>query len=354
MIHMHNNTINIKNHKFYSTIHSATLIGLIGHSCFVLIFILLKMPFMAFLNIVSVCLYSTGLVLNKNKYHKITLYLGIIDVITHVIVAVLYLGWNSGFHYYIICLIPIIFFASPVTFSTQMRLFLLSFSAHVALKYLTSYITPFYIAEKSTLIFLSYFNAFATFTIISVLAHYYSVASAQTENTLKTANKELETLAFTDPLTGLLNRRTMLKEIEHQFKMYTKHQKPLSIIIADIDDFKRFNDKYSHSCGDYVLVSISSIMSNILKSKGKISRWGGEEFMIILPETEFEEGKKIAEKIRERVSSSVFNYGGHNLSVSMTFGVSEYRGHSSISDLINKADKCLYQGKHNGKNCVAS
>jgi len=128
--------------------------------------------------------------------------------------------------------------------------------------------------------------------------------------------------------------------------------KPFSLVLSDIDDFKIFNDKYGHDCGDFVLITVADIIRAGIRKQDTAARWGGEEFLILLPETDVLGGEIVAESIREKLLSSTFTYNNDFHKVSMTFGVSTFLKEHSIDHCIKMADEALYKGKKSGKGCV--
>ncbi len=167
------------------------------------------------------------------------------------------------------------------------------------------------------------------------------------------AHEELERFATTDSLTKLINRRCMLEKLEREVIQFRRNMKPFSIAICDIDNFKIFNDKYGHDCGDFVLTSVAKIMKSTIREQDFLARWGGEEFLFLFPDTNLDGGKIIADKIRNSIACSSYEYKDLKLSVTMTFGVSYfYERAMDIKTCINSADTALYKGKESGKNCV--
>jgi diguanylate cyclase (GGDEF)-like protein len=171
---------------------------------------------------------------------------------------------------------------------------------------------------------------------------------------LMEAQKKLELTARTDPLTKLSNRRDIWEKIEAEKIRGARTKKSFSLILCDIDNFKSFNDKYGHDCGDFVLVSTAESMRSFLREQDCVARWGGEEFLLLLPETGVEGGRVLAEKLRENIVRHTLKYKGVSFSITMTFGVAayDYTGSRSISDCIKAVDNALYEGKKIGKNCV--
>jgi len=172
---------------------------------------------------------------------------------------------------------------------------------------------------------------------------------------LKDMNSKLAEVARTDPLTLLSNRRDMLEKIDYETSRFNRSKKPFVIIISDIDFFKMINDKYGHDGGDYVLVNLSRMFRKTMRKQDIIGRWGGEEFIFLLPETDLLGGRKLAEKLRQMIENHPFIYNDNQMNVTMTFGVSVYASATkSIDQVINRADEYLYKGKRKGRNCVVT
>lgn len=169
---------------------------------------------------------------------------------------------------------------------------------------------------------------------------------------LEKTHKELKILATTDPLTKLFNRRSMFEKLEDEKNRFIRNGEIFSVAISDIDNFKTFNDKYGHDCGDYVLQGISQLIQSTTRELDIVSRWGGEEFLILLPGTDANGAYIIIEKIREEISKTTFHYNNTKLSISMTFGIKQYDPAKSISSAIKLADEALFKGKKQGKNCT--
>ncbi|MEN8221618.1 MAG: two-component regulator propeller domain-containing protein [Acidobacteriota bacterium] len=165
-------------------------------------------------------------------------------------------------------------------------------------------------------------------------------------------HQKLEEAAIKDPLTGLHNRRKMIEVLETELVRAERTKQPFCIVMCDIDHFKKFNDTYGHDCGDYVLVEISRLIRSTIRKQDFVGRWGGEEFLLLYPETSLDGGKTVAEKVRSVIDNTIFIYKGAALKITMTFGVAIHSGNKSIDDVINEADDALYEGKKGGRNRV--
>lgn len=173
---------------------------------------------------------------------------------------------------------------------------------------------------------------------------------------LTEAKEKLEQAARTDALTQLANRRGLLERFDVEKNRFERSQRSFSMLMGDIDNFKQINDNHGHNCGDYTLTSISKIMLGLVRKQDTVGRWGGEEFLLLLPETNANGARITAEKIRETIANHPFNYEGLSLSIQITFGICTYGDTCSgdIDDCIRVVDDALYKGKASGKNCVVS
>jgi len=194
-------------------------------------------------------------------------------------------------------------------------------------------------------------GAFVLFLGVIMLLYLYK-GKTSINKELKKVNIKLDRSARTDPLTGLPNRRDIYEKIIYEQKRISRVGKMFSLVLCDIDDFKFFNDNYGHDCGDYVLIELSALFGSLLREQDSIGRWGGEEFLILLPQTTRDGAVILSDKIRENISSGDFVFNGEKLSVTLTFGICSYSEGMTVSECLKKADDALYRGKRGGKNRV--
>lgn len=171
---------------------------------------------------------------------------------------------------------------------------------------------------------------------------------------LNIAYKKLDTLARIDPLTRLSNRRDFIEKFQSEKNRFERKGIPFTLILCDIDDFKSFNDRFGHDCGDFILENIAKTIRSMVRKQDIVGRWGGEEFILLLPETPLKGGEKVSEEIRKKIAKTILLFNQFKLSITMTFGLSEFARESDIIPCIKEADEALYAGKHKGKNCVVS
>lgn len=164
-----------------------------------------------------------------------------------------------------------------------------------------------------------------------------------------TDKKKVETLSITDHLTGLYNRLKLDDVLNYEIAQSTRYATQFSIILVDIDHFKSINDNHGHLVGDQVIKEISVLLKSNARETDTIGRWGGEEFLIILPHTGIKDARQYAEKIRESVDTHVFPVVKH---ITSSFGVSEFKNGDTVDALVSRADEALYRAKSMGRNRV--
>ena len=164
--------------------------------------------------------------------------------------------------------------------------------------------------------------------------------------------RELRKMAIIDPLTELYNRRFLMKVIDQHIQNFHKTNQPCCLVMVDIDHFKRINDEYGHDLGDAVLVQLAALFRSMSRPSDYITRYGGEEFVILLPDRT-RAAAKWCERVRKKVAEHVFVRGSMKVSITLSFGVAPLRKDDSSHLLLKRADKALYSAKHGGRNCVA-
>ena len=166
---------------------------------------------------------------------------------------------------------------------------------------------------------------------------------------IENANREITKLSMTDRLTGLHNRAKLDEVLADVTGLARRYRRVFSVLLLDIDYFKQVNDRYGHLIGDDVLVRMAAVLQGSVRDVDTIGRWGGEEFLIILPDTDVDGARRVAEKLREAVSREVFETVGQR---TCSFGVTAYCDGDTVTDLLHRADDALYQAKHAGRNRV--
>jgi diguanylate cyclase (GGDEF)-like protein len=204
--------------------------------------------------------------------------------------------------------------------------------------------------------------------LLTMLSKQYSLVMENTllyeklrneHNFLEKANKEIKILSITDPLTRSYNRGYLTERLPQEIKRAVRYGHSFSVIMCDIDHFKKINDTYGHLAGDQVLKEFVQCVTNVIRiDVDWLARYGGEEFLVVLPVTDLPGAIQQAERLRASISKRPFNINGNQFSITASFGVTGFGPNEtdkniSSETLINVADQNLYQAKKNGRNMVA-
>ncbi len=174
----------------------------------------------------------------------------------------------------------------------------------------------------------------------------------ESQEALEAANQTLSNLASLDPLTEIYNRRYFFNLANVEFAKAQRHQHPLSVIMLDVDHFKKINDSFGHGAGDQALVKLTSYCQDTGRESDIISRFGGEEFAICCADTDIKGAMALAERIRKTIEDASFEFEGHNIQFTASLGVTSLQpSDHEFEELISRADKYLYEAKNAGRNC---
>ena len=172
---------------------------------------------------------------------------------------------------------------------------------------------------------------------------------------LRSQVKEERRQAFTDALTGLPNRFAWEERLDQEYARWKRYGSPLSLMIVDVDHFKRINDTYGHQSGDKALRIIARELAGSIRKTDFIARYGGEEIVILMPETPLPEAMKAADKLRRKVEDCGFHFRDQKVTITVSCGLSEFRGDDRPGDVFERADQALYEAKQNGRNqCMSA
>jgi diguanylate cyclase len=172
----------------------------------------------------------------------------------------------------------------------------------------------------------------------------------ETEQLKEQVRKKQEE-ATHDPLTGVANRLAYNQKIESEIARNKRYQSPLTLMVWDIDKFKSINDSYGHAAGDKVLKVIAKLLSSNIRETDFVARFGGEEFVIVMPETEINAAEGVAEKLRTTIENSEFHFRGKRVVITASCGIAEIKHNETEEQLFQRADDALYEAKDSGRNC---
>ncbi|MFP4154064.1 MAG: biofilm regulation diguanylate cyclase SiaD [Halothiobacillaceae bacterium] len=172
------------------------------------------------------------------------------------------------------------------------------------------------------------------------------------QTSLMETSEALHRAAVTDPLTGIGNRRFLTEQLERELARTARHGAPLSIGILDIDHFKQFNDRYGHEAGDIALRTVAEQLLLNLRQYDFVGRWGGEEFLLIFPETPLAEADQVGQRIIDQLASVPVKIPdtGAEITLTASLGMTELSRDEALDSALTRADNAMYQAKHGGRN----
>lgn len=343
---------NIQQNKYKSIddIYSFIINLLLGGHFLGFVFAMIAGSNMIFLSFIflGITIYIKSVYDTKDKA-ILTLWLHVSFVVTAIVYTNVF-GWSSGFYMFIITLVAINYF-----YACENKT--LTYIVVILETFLTIFLYFWFSNEPSktdawllNTIFASCF--LVNFIILARFCMFASFMSSSGYQILKNERENLEKIAKYDHLTGLLNRRSMELIIKQKLKITKDEMIPNRVImLGDIDDFKHINDTFGHDAGDFVLKSVSDVLKTTFRKEDYICRWGGEEFLIILPDTKTDFIYEIQDRLLKNISSIRLPNG---ISVTMTFGmvICVNSIHKDVLEIITLADQLLYKGKHNGKDRI--
>lgn len=333
--------------SFWKLMYQVSLVAAATHLMFAGLFYWLGVHTMAWVNLGSVTLFTVSYACLTTRRNMAASILIVSEILLHAILAVLSIGWDSGFHYYLLVMVPVVVISTMRRRSSKYLLSTLVFVLYLVLDFTMHSTKPRHDLNPDVLSALRGFNVAVTFLLLFYLSNLYMKLVSKAE-------KQLRQLATTDPLTQLLNRRSFLEVADYELTQRKRHQAPLAFVLADIDHFKSINDQHGHAVGDEVLRSVSQVLSLAVREQDSVARWGGEEFLILMPNATLEAARMVAERLREKVSAIEVTVGGQTVKVSMTFGVSSHRLEEPVEAPVSRADGALYKGKAQGRNQVVA
>lgn len=338
-------TPSVASHSFKLLLSSACVLAGVTHMAFGLLFYQALVEPMMWVNVGSVLTYVLAAALLRQDRVGAAMFLMIAEVAAHAILAVVAVGWESGFHYYLLIAIPV-YLANQV----NKWPFKIAFAGSIAVAYLLldwywRQAPPHFVMSPDTLAYLHRFNLATTIALLSGLTVLYVHLITQAED-------RLHELATTDSLTGLMNRRSIMVALEHEQALRERKPHPCAVLIVDIDHFKRINDTYGHNMGDWALQAVAEVLKVGVRDMDFVARWGGEEFLIILPFADTQTALPVAERLRQGIADLRIPTKDAEITITATLGLTELRAQEPSDMAIQRADVALYKGKHAGRNQV--
>ncbi len=309
-----------------------------------IIFYWVQLKSLALLSVGSMLIYVIAYLCLLRRKNRFAIGLMWTEVIVHAGFGILVAGPDGAAQYYFLLFFPTLFLGAPPRKAYLPALCVLVI--YVALDAYVHAVGPIERLSPANLAIVRYFNVTVFVGMLSYLAAFYRKRVVSSE-------KQLRTWASSDPLTGLANRRYMEGVIaEHDADPGAP---PLAVIMADIDHFKSINDRFGHDGGDLVLRKVAGAIGACVRQNDCVARWGGEEFLILLPGGTVDHVADTAERIRALVAATCFeelDLAGAAPRVTLTLGTMQRVGNEPLHDTIKRADERLYQGKRLGRDRV--
>lgn len=326
------------------------ILFMIIHVVYFAIFIYINHSYLSMMNIISILVYVYLIyILKENDTAEKVFLIARLEIFTHAFVCALALGWDYGFQNIILALISVSFFTNALGKTFGYVTAVLQGLAYVFLYFLSQDLPNINSTIEADIIYI--FNFFLVVFALVIASNILKIFNTMVYLNMIYKQQELELIANKDHLTGLPNRRAFHSVLESNTLNLKRH---ISVAVADLDDFKKVNDRYGHSSGDEVLKVVANIFRTSLRKQDYAFRLGGEEFLIILTDTNFSNSDFILNRIREKIYTHTFEFGEDKVKISMTFGfVSVFVNNDlDMQYITNEADDMLAKGKRSGKNCV--
>ena len=337
---------NMAHKAFWVMTRRVTLMAAGVDLTFLALFLFLNAPLLAWLNIVSIALYGSAYWLLTRRINMPAVFLIWVEVLGHAAIGTLLIGWDSGFHYYLLMFIPAIIVSAGKSIRPFLLLLLL-FIFYIGLHTTSQLLGPLEPLNQLALWAVHAFNVAVVFAMAAYTARFYY-------GTVRRAERKLVELAATDPLTGLSNRRNLRVLAEQVLAQARRAGQPTALVIVDIDNFKHTNDQYGHEVGDQVLMHIGTLLSTTCRAQDIVARWGGEEFLILLPNTQAGDALMLAERLRHAAATQPLLYANQAIAPTISLGVAELDAEEALDSAIARADQALYRRKDEGRNRVTA
>lgn len=299
---------------------------------------------LAWINGVSVLLYAAAYGLIGRKKNTLALLLIWFEVMAHAALGSLLIGWDSGFHYFLLLFVPAIVVANSRGLAPAIVLALLLY--YLGLKAVCDVVGPLTPLSAAGLRTVFWVHVCLVFAMSASIAAFYRRA-------ILSAERRLVEQAQTDGLTGLCNRLGFQTQAALTLARQPSTGGSAAVLLGDVDHFKQVNDRHGHAAGDQVLIHVARILQSHARSGDVLARWGGEEFLLLMPGCSPEQAEQAAERIRQAVMESRVPVDDLTLPLSLSLGVACLGPDESLHSAISRADVALYDSKRAGRNRVS-
>jgi diguanylate cyclase (GGDEF)-like protein len=342
-----------KNSRFTALKRNFIFFSLGGLIFYTALFAVLSVWQMALLCGISLVLCVGVFLLYRSGLDRPAFVAGVLLITIFALAGCRLLGWQTGFFLLVLAPLPLLFFHAHLPLVFRFSLTGLMLGAGVLVFVLSWWQGSVWLLSEDFVHLLQIINLVLTAAALAAAGLFFGSAASDAEKALIHANKKLANLSSTDPVTNLVNRRIIVSRIEQEQNRMERGNKPFCLILIDVDDFSGVNDKFGFSCGDYIMAHLAEVISRVIRKQDEVARWGGDEFMLMLPETDIEGGKTVAQKIRAKILKTPFMFKETKIPITVTLGVGVCEKETGVGSCIHKADHALHLGKYAGKNRVS-
>lgn len=340
------------NQTYSRLLRSGAFSALAVHFVSVGLYAVLAVPFLTGLNILVLGLDGLAFVFLSRGWLPAVEILAELVVTGGAIVHIVWLGWDSGYHYFLIELLLLVLmgFTRPLWYRVAFALSVLL--ALVLTRLLTADQVPLARLPQPVLMAMYVANLVVTVAVLAMQLTLFSREMARTAIQLRESNDKLNALAYHDPLTGLFNRRALWDHLAAEVSRTQRRDRGFVVALGDVDNFKAFNDQVGHDLGDEVLARVAQTLKAGIRPTDYAGRWGGEEFLLILTGTGPEEAAAVLERLRKAVADQTVTHQDQHYQVTITLGAARWNASERPETTIARADALLLKGKRAGKNRV--
>jgi diguanylate cyclase (GGDEF)-like protein len=310
---------------------------------YLVVFFVLGMPVIAMLNIVSASAYAVAYFLLGRRKNLPAVLLMWTEVLVHAGTCTILLGWETGIHYFLLVFLPAVAVSRSLRHAVLAMGFVLL--SYIGLDVATQLIPVSYPLPDGMATVFRWLNLGLVFVMFGYTGRYYV-------ERVEEAERRLHDLATTDTLSGLWNRRHFLDRARAEVRRAQRHGQSLVVVLTDIDHFKRVNDGHGHAAGDAVIRHVSDTLRAHMRAPDIVGRWGGEEFIMLLPQTDLNGAAMLCERLRRAIETTPCDGPQGAIPVTMSFGVAGVELESALEESVKHADTALYEAKHAGRNRV--
>jgi len=338
-------SVSVRKGAFWQMLRRVAVLGATIDVLLFVVFHAFGMPALAWINVASVAMYAAAYWLLGRRRNLQAVLLMWCEVLIHSAVCSVFLGWESGAHYFMMVFIPAVALSRSTRHAVAALVFLLL--VYLGVNGLTMAIAPLYAMSAGAALTMRCISVTTVFVMFGYIGRYYV-------QRVDEAERQLQDLAARDQLSGLANRREVVSCADVELERGKRAGTAMAVLLADIDHFKRVNDAWGHATGDRLIQHVASTMSRSLRPTDVLGRWGGEEFIALLPVTSLEEATAIAERLRAAIADSAFEVDGERVRVTVSVGVQPVDAGRPFGEAVAAADAAMYRAKQAGRDAVVT